>query len=101
MVTGFRSVPSRRTDAICSSSALPTLSSWSLVHCVIGLSPSFPASPDIVNVIVGTIAHRAQEGRFGVHRRFHGVVVAAGLLALAPLASLPAAASLLPPPPPR
>ena len=39
IVTGFRNVPSRRTDAICSSSALPILSSSSLVHVVIGASP--------------------------------------------------------------
>src|SRR5262249_33469800 len=35
IVTGFRNVPSRRTDAICSSSALPILSSSSLVHVLI------------------------------------------------------------------
>src|SRR4051812_4852553 len=36
-VTDCRSVPSGRTDAICSSSSLPILSSSSLFHCVIGL----------------------------------------------------------------
>src|SRR5438270_10381196 len=39
MVTGFRSAPSRRTDAISSSSAFPILSSSSLVHVVTGASP--------------------------------------------------------------
>src|SRR5947209_252857 len=37
MVTGFRSVPSRRRDVISSSSALPMLSSSSLVHFAIGV----------------------------------------------------------------
>src|SRR2546428_5480846 len=41
-------------------------------------------------------AHRAHGGRFGVHRRSHGVVVAGVLLALAPAAPRPAAASDLP-----
>src|SRR2546422_8047439 len=41
-------------------------------------------------------AHRAHGGRFDVHRRFHGVVVAGVLLALAPPAPLHAAASDLP-----
>src|SRR5437762_13314701 len=40
MVTGFRSVPSPRSDAICISSALPILVSSSPVHSVIGVSPS-------------------------------------------------------------
>src|SRR6266851_706860 len=42
MVTGFPTLPSRRTDAICNSSALPSLSSWSLVHCVIGVRHKWP-----------------------------------------------------------
>ena len=35
----LRSVPSRRSDAICSSSAVPLLVSSSLVHAVIGALP--------------------------------------------------------------
>jgi hypothetical protein len=38
-VTGFRSVPSLRRDAICNSSAPSILWSSSLVHFVIGFSP--------------------------------------------------------------
>ena len=45
MVTGLRSVSSRRMDAIFSSSALPILASSSLVHPVIGMTPSL-MSPD-------------------------------------------------------
>src|SRR2546430_4533599 len=40
IVTGFRCVPSRRTDAISSSSALPIVSSSSLVHVLMGSSLS-------------------------------------------------------------
>src|ERR1700682_5233755 len=62
MVTAFPSVPSRRTDAICTSSAFPILSSWSLVHCVIGGSPS----NDSAAVIAG---HAASQGDQPVSRR--------------------------------
>src|SRR5512139_1922999 len=46
MVTGWRSVPSRRSVAMSSSSADPILVSSLLVHVVIGLSPdSFACFP--------------------------------------------------------
>jgi len=43
MITDLRSVPSRRSDAICSSSADSILVSSSLVHVVIDASPFFAA----------------------------------------------------------
>src|SRR5439155_21073200 len=47
MVLGLPSVPSRRSEAICSSSAIPTLVSSSFVHVVVRL--------DLFSVISGNV----------------------------------------------
>src|SRR6266566_8216410 len=46
-VTGFRSVSSRRSEAISSSSAVPILLSSSLVHAVIRAPPSSELDQDL------------------------------------------------------
>src|SRR3954468_21502304 len=56
MVTGRRSVPSSRTDASVSSSALPILSSSSLVHVVIGLLLELDLELEDVAVVHAAVA---------------------------------------------